>query len=104
MVKVPQTERLPYVTLRRTGLDPNNTKEAPSELDQVSFTAEIYVEDYSQLDQIASAIRRVLERYKGEVLGHKIARIIYDGEGPDGEEKEAKVFVRDIDFLMFKRL
>lgn len=100
-VRYPQAEELPAITLRIVKNRPNHTKDGPSGLDEVSVTVEIYAKGYSETENIKNAVRRVLDFYSGEVSGKTISRISYQGEA-DGYEQDARIYVKDVDFIIFQ--
>lgn len=76
-IVAPQDCKKPYVTIRRTGEFGSQVKNSKAEVDQLTVNITAYDESYKVCVDILSAIRVVLENFKGQQSGIEYKNIWY---------------------------
>jgi hypothetical protein len=76
-VAAPQGTTLPYAVYRIIGVEPNDTKNGVSEVDEARVQIELIDTSYQRIVQTAAAVRTNLDRYRGTVAGLYIDGIKY---------------------------
>lgn len=62
-----QTEHTPFVVYSVLSVDPSDTKQAASGLDQYRVQLNVYSEQLAEVEAIATAIRAILDNYTGTI-------------------------------------
>ncbi len=95
---IPQGTTWPAMYYQLIGSRATNTKDQDAGLDFLVVRFTIYSPSYSNVSQIAAAVRGALSYYpRGVVSGVYIQRITFDS-GMEDYEQEAKLHKRIIDF------
>ena len=93
-----QTLNLPAVVYSQTDTDPNDTKNGVSLLDEVQVEVDAIAETYEGAEDLASAIRTALDRYKGTANGVKVQSVQFNNESDTLEKVQNGLYTITQDY------
>ena len=95
-VQVPQDTGFPAIVYQHDSQVPTNIKDGPSPLDVVGLVVTIYADNYSDAQDIATSVRRILDHFQGTVEGVTVDKISFAGQ-------EDNDFVEDYGFQVISQ-
>jgi|TARA_Y100000310_G_scaffold169451_1_gene169495 hypothetical protein len=82
-----------YIVYEQTGVEPTDCKDGASTLDTVLFNIEMYSKTPSDLEDLSTKVRTVLDRFGGTVETIVVQSIQFTGED-SGYADEDRVFMK----------
>ena len=83
----------PYIVFEQTAIEPTDDKDGVSDLDTILFNVEMYSKTPSELEDLATKVRTVFDRFSGTVETIVVQSIQFTGE--DGGYADAdRVFMK----------
>lgn len=95
---VPQDTQFPALTYSFTVQSPSGTKDGVSKLDVLNLLVTIYHEDETSAQDLADAVRSVLDFYKGTQNGVTFNRITFTNQTNNSFESEYQFVVLTQDY------
>jgi hypothetical protein len=80
---VPTSAELPFATYQRIGVTRLAALGNPVGIPTVSMSLTIYAESYSQVRELADAMRELLDHFSGNTLGVEVSQVTIEGESED---------------------
>lgn len=72
-----QTVEEPNITYQLVGVDPSDTKNGPSKLDQKRVYINCYHQSYDVAESVMEAVRNALDRYSGTIANVQVQSVQY---------------------------
>lgn len=97
-IAAPDETSFPFVVIQTNNTDPTDTKSGVSTNDQVSFQIDAYSTNVTELNNIMSRVRTLIDRYTGTESGLTIRNIFFVNESDGPFDIGAEIYAKSQDY------
>lgn len=94
----PQEKRFPYIVYTVVSIDPDDSKDGVSKLDNFIVQVSCFGENYNQTATLAGNVRTALDRYTGTINGVEVDGVRLEASREDVEDETKVVYHISQDF------